>query len=61
MAKKKKHVLFVDYYDEWVNTYKEGLIADVTLNKYYKTGEILRDLVPRLFLDEMTRRDYQGR
>jgi len=60
MSKKKKHILFVDYFDEWVETYKEGLIADITLNKYYKAGEVLRNLVPRLFLDEMTRRDYQG-
>lgn len=59
MVKKKKHILFVDYFDEWVKTYKQGLIADVTLNKYLKAGEILRDLVPRLFLDEVTRRDYQ--
>lgn len=52
--------MFVDYYDEWVETYKAGLVADVTLGKYIKNGEVLREIVPRLFLDEMTRRDYQN-
>lgn len=57
--KNKKDMLFVDYYDGWVETYKEGFVVDVTLNKYIKNGEVLREIVPRVFLDEMTRRDYQ--
>lgn len=60
MAKKRnKDILFVDYYDEWVETYKVGLISDITLEKYYRNGIVLREICPRLFLDEMTRRDYQ--
>lgn len=60
MAKrKKKPVLFVDYFHEWVETYKAGAIADVTLKKYYIAGEHLEKICPRLFLDEMGRREYQ--
>lgn len=58
--KKNKDILFVDYFDEWVKTYKEGLVADVTLEKYLINGEALRGICPRLFLDEMDRRDYQN-
>ncbi|WP_440894949.1 site-specific integrase [Amphibacillus sp. Q70] len=55
----KKYILFCDYYDEWVETYKFGAIKDVTLNKYYMTGTRLREICPRLFLDELDRREYQ--
>lgn len=57
--KKQKHILFVDYFDEWVETYKVGAIRDVTLQKYYMTGRVLREIVPKLFLDDLNRREYQ--
>ncbi len=59
MARKKRNILFVDYYDEWVETYKVGSIRDVTLGKYYMTGKYLRKICPRVFLDELDRREYQ--
>ena len=59
MVRKKKEILFCDYYDEWVETYKEGLIADVTLQKYIVTGKTLREIVPKLFISDLDRREYQ--
>ncbi|EUJ48623.1 phage integrase, partial [Listeria rocourtiae FSL F6-920] len=32
---KKKGILFCDYYDEWIEVYKVGAIAKITLDKYY--------------------------
>lgn len=57
--KNNKNILFIDYYHEWVETYKVGAIRDVTLSKYYMTGKWLEKICPRLFLDEVDRREYQ--
>lgn len=51
--------LFVDYYAQWVQIYKEGAIRDVTLAKYKMTQAWLQKLVPNLKLCEMTRITYQ--
>lgn len=63
MARRKstanKNLLFHEYFIEWVETYKEGHVRQVTLNKYLVTHKQLELLAPRLLLSEMTRRDYQ--
>lgn len=59
MTRKKSSQLFVDYYKEWIETYKVGAISDVTLNKYYKTLEQLRRFMPLLKLVDLDRRQYQ--
>lgn len=56
---KKKEILFCDYYDEWVETYKEDAIASVTLNKYYNNGKKLREICPKLLVSDLDRREYQ--
>lgn len=59
MAKKNK-TLFCDYYDEWIETYKVGAIAKVTLQKYYSSAKHLRSICPTLTMDELNdRREYQ--
>lgn len=58
-SRKKKPVLFVDYYEEWVETYKVGHIRDVTLSKYFRNIKVLREICPKLFLDDIDRREYQ--
>ncbi|EOG7794618.1 TPA: site-specific integrase, partial [Listeria monocytogenes] len=35
MTKKQKEILFCDYFEEWVEVYKVGAIAKITLAKYY--------------------------
>lgn len=57
---RKKEVLLCDYYDEWVDVYKEGAVRDVTLTKYRNTAKVLRTLVPKLFVSDLDRRSYQS-
>ena len=40
--------LFCDYYAQWVKTYKEGAIRDVTMGKYRLTQSWLGKLIPEL-------------
>jgi len=56
---KKKEILFCDYYEEWIDIYKVGAIADVTLQKYYQVAKYLREICPKLLISELDRREYQ--
>ena len=51
--------LFCDYYAQWVKTYKEGAIRDVTMSKYRLTQSWLGKLIPELRLADMDRTAYQ--
>jgi integrase len=55
----KETALFVDYYAQWVQVYKEGAIREVTLAKYKMTQSWLKKLVPQMKLCDMTRITYQ--
>lgn len=57
--KKKKEILFCDYYDEWIETYKVGAITDITLKKYYAAAKHLRSICPDLVMSKFDRREYQ--
>jgi len=59
LARKKKERLFVDYFEEWIETYKVGAIQTATLNKYYMAARHLRDICPKLLMSEFDRREYQ--
>lgn len=50
---------FVDYFTQWVATYKEGVIRAVTMKKYHSTQRWLAQLAPRLRLSELNRLTYQ--
>lgn len=52
-------MLFADYFDEWVDTYKLNAIADVTLRKYYTTGKFIRSVLPKVTIKDLDRRTYQ--
>lgn len=56
---KKKEMLFCDFYDEWIEIYKVGAIAEVTLKKYYITAERLREICPKLLISDFDRKEYQ--
>lgn len=56
---KKKEILFCDYFENWIETYKVGAITDVTLAKYYMTARHLRDICPKLFMSDFDRAEYQ--
>lgn len=59
MVKKQKEQLFVDYYDEWIETYKVGAIQDITLKKYYAAAKFLRETSPKLLISDLDRKEYQ--
>ena len=52
--------LLADRYDLWVDLYKAGAVADVTLEKYRMTGVWLRELAKELTAHELDRPRYQG-
>jgi len=51
---------FADYYKEWVELYKVGSVADITLQKYQMTIRQLETLVPDLTLEGLDRKVYQN-
>lgn len=51
--------LFHDYYAQWVATYKQGAIRDVTMRKYELTQSWLVKLIPHVRLMELDRITYQ--
>lgn len=52
--------LFVNYYMDWVNTYKKGAVREVTLSKYKMTHIWLTNIVPNLVIGDLTRNVYQN-
>lgn len=52
-------LLFTDYYEKWVNIYKDGAVRDVTLKKYKMTITWLRRLIPDLPIQKLDRIAYQ--
>lgn len=59
MRKRKKNILFHEYFEEWLELYKVGAIREITLDKYYVTHQRILELVPELRLSELERRSYQ--
>lgn len=57
--KRKRNVLFADYYESWINVYKMGAIRKVTMDKYLLTLSWLRKLAPKLKVHELNRTKYQ--
>lgn len=55
----KKTDLFYDYYEKWIQVYKEGAIRKVTLDKYKMTQAWLKKLAPALALCDLNRITYQ--
>lgn len=55
----RKIDLFYDYYEKWIQVYKEGAIRKVTLDKYKMTQAWLKKLAPALALCDLNRITYQ--
>lgn len=53
-------ILFIDYYKQWVRTYKEGAVRDVTLQKYNNTIKRLEEIAPDLKIKELDKIAYQN-
>lgn len=55
----RKSELFYEYYEKWINVYKEGAIREVTMKKYKLTLSWLKKLAPNLEIKNLTRVTYQ--
>ncbi len=51
--------LFSEYYSQWIATYKEGAIREVTMDKYRLAMSWLSKLAPKLTLAQLDRTAYQ--
>lgn len=56
---KTKKVLWVDYYEKWIELNKEGAVRPRTLEKYYLSLKHLREFYPDKALNGLTRDDVQ--
>ena len=52
-------MLFHRYFKQWYETYKDGFVRPVTLNKYERCYRWLLDLAPDVRLCDLDRRRYQ--
>lgn len=59
VRKSRSNQLFHEYFEEWIEVYKEGAIREVSLQKYYITHKHLKRLIPDLKIINLTRREYQ--
>ena len=59
MEEDKKETKFCDYYKQWIDTYKEGAIRPVTMEKYKNTYKWIVKIMPDLKLEDLTRIKYQ--
>ena len=55
----EKKIAFSDYYEEWVNTYKQPKISSVTLNRYIIIGNLINDYFKETSIKEINRSKYQ--
>lgn len=54
-----KDTLLYDYYEQWVNIYKNGAIRDVTMNKYNMAISWIKKIAPELKIGDLSRVSYQ--
>lgn len=59
MIKKQQKELFSNYFERWINVYKEGAIRKVTMDKYKLSLSWVNKLVPKLKLCDIDRVTYQ--
>ena len=52
-------MLFVDYFSDWIDVYKKGVVSTVTLVKYKSSLKWLHAIAPAVKLKELTKREYQ--
>ncbi len=54
-----KDDLFIDFYRQWIEIYKNGAVRPITLNKYKMTLTWLERLIPDLKIKNLNRIHYQ--
>ncbi|CUQ99446.1 phage integrase [Lactobacillus phage EV3] len=56
---KNESPLFYDYFWKWFETYKEKTISERTKRHYTHTFNVMKEYLPNIKLEEMTREKYQ--
>lgn len=59
ISKTDTTMLFSDYYEQWLETYKFGKVARITEQEYRYTLRQIADLLPKIQLSAMSRLRYQ--
>lgn len=59
MPKKKSKKLFYEYFQDWIELYKEGAVASVTLDKYLSSQKWVRRLIPTVTVEGLDKQTYQ--
>lgn len=59
VKKAKQDVLFLDYYDQWVDTYKRPKAQASTMRKYYAVHNLIKDNFDGIKIQDVTRTSYQ--
>lgn len=59
MVRKESKQLFYEYFENWIELYKEGAIADVTLEKYWMSYKWVKRILPSTTLEGLDKRTYQ--
>lgn len=59
MSQQPNTELFSDYYQRWIEVYKQDAVRSVTMGKYRMTYKWLTRLVPDLRLRDLDRTSYQ--
>lgn len=55
----KCDMLFYEYYEEWISQYKEGVVRDITLDKYKLDARRIKELAPQMRMKDIDRTTYQ--
>lgn len=55
-----RHIKYFRYYKQWIDTYKKGLVREVTFEKYDIAYRYIRENYPDLYLDKITRLKFQN-
>lgn len=50
---------FSEYFRRWIETYKKGVVRDVTYRKYVMAYNYLQDLCPKLEAENLNKAEYQ--
>ncbi len=59
MLKREQKALFSEYFENWINIYKEGAIRKVTMNKYKLSLSWIKKLASKLRVCDIDRVTYQ--
>lgn len=56
---KQKNELFYKYYENWIKTFKEGAVRNVTMKKYQLSLSWVKKIAPNLKIGDLDRAEYQ--